>query len=343
MNDLDTELRSVARALVDGGPQPPPFPNESLRSTKPLVRRIAVAAAAAALIGVVAGAIIVGRDNPTNIVASEGDEPSPTSTVPSYRCGVEPALRVTVPAATSGPTDGPALRTAPLVDGQRAIHWSTADGTVELRWPARTQPIYDDGNAVISTLTAGESVSPGRAEIDVSPPPNATDPATRFDPDVIVEARDADPTPSAPCDLLELTVITRDGRWQSGLRATASNGEFGQPAERVDLQPRILERRSIDIAPDAAIRCQGSDQNGTPPNRTGGADRSITGLQPADVLLGYLAATPGAPTSGYIEMTEPDGSITYGVDPSGIGWTTLVFLGRDGDSWYLEGWTASGC
>jgi hypothetical protein len=238
---------------------------------------------------------------------------------------------------------GTAPSTPPLGGGQRAIHWTTPEGTVELRWPGRAQPIYADGSAIISTLSAGESLSAGRAEIDVAPAPDATDPATGFDADVVVESREPAPAPTAPCDLLELTVVTKDGRWHSGLRARASNGESGQPAERVDLQPRIIERRSVDDAPRAAIRCQGSDQYGTPPNRTGGTDRSISGPQPADVLLGYLAAHPGAPTSGYIEMAEPDGSITYGVDASRIGWTTLVFLARDGDNWYLEGWTASGC
>lgn len=342
MNDLDTELRSVARALVDGAPPPPPFPNEPLRSGRQPVQRLIVAAVAVALTGVVGTAIVVGRDNPTDIVASDGDEPAGSSAVTPYRCDAEPALRFTVPRATGGPTDGQAPRTPPLANGQRAIHWSTADGGVEVRWPGRTQPTYNDGTAVVSTLTAGESVSPGRAEIDVAPP-NVSDPAVRFEPDVIVESPDAEAAPPSPCDLLELTVVTKDGRWHSGLRAIASTGEFGQPAERVDLQPRIIERRPVDVAPHAAIRCQGSDQNGTPPNRTGGADRSISGPHPADVLLGYLAATPGAPPSGYIEMAEPDGSITYGVDPSGIGWTTLVFIGRDGDSWYLEGWTSSGC
>ena len=348
MNDLDNELRSVARALVDGAPAPPPFPSASvnaLPSTRHLARRFAVAAAGVGALVAIAGAVLViASDDATRVVASHGDDTTRPSATRSYACGPEPALRVTVPAAIGGPTDGPAPGTPPLRERQRAIHWTTADGSVELRWPGRTQPLYDDGAAVISTLAAGESVSAGRSEIDVAPAPTATDPATTFDPDVVVESREAAASaPTAPCDLLELTVVTKDGRWHGGLRALVSNGEFGMPAERVDLQPRIIERRSVAAAPHVAIRCQGSDQYGTPPNRTGGADRSKHGPQPADVLLGYLAAMPGAPPSGYVEMVEPDGSITYGADLSGIGWTTLVFLARDGDSWYLEGWTSSGC
>lgn len=346
MNDLDTALRSVANALVEGAPPPPPFPNgsgEPLTPNRPPMLRF-VLAAGAAIVVVTSAAAVIGRDNPTRVAATQGDRPIQSHAPASYLCESDPAIRVTVPGATAGPTEGAGPRTAPLVDGQRAVHWMTAEGIVDLRWPARTQPIYDDGNAVTSTLHGGESVSEGRSEIDVAPAPNATDPSRVFDPDVILEAREpATPEPTAPCDLLELTVATSEGRWHSGLRALPSNGEFGMPAERVDLQPRIVERRSVDIAPNAAIRCQGSDQYGTPPNRAGGLDRSIGGTAPADVLLGYLAATPGAPTSGYVEMAETDGSITYGVDASGIGWTTLLLAVRDGDNWYLDGWTASGC
>jgi hypothetical protein len=69
----------------------------------------------------------------------------------------------------------------------------------------------------------------------------------------------------------------------------------------------------------------------------------MRGARPADVLLKYLAATPAAPPSGYVEMTEPDGSITYGASPSGDGWTTLLRVIRDADGWHVAAWTASGC
>ena len=348
MNDLETELRAVARALVADAPPPPPFATLAGTTSASMPRRpdrrVAVVAAVLVLVlvGAAGAAILLGRDDPARVVASVRDEAGQPTAAP-HRCDGDPALRVTVPDARRGATDGPAPGNPPLAAGQRAIHWSTAEGFVELRWPGRTQSIYDDGASVISTLVASESVSAGRSEIDVHPAPNATDPATTFDPDVIVERDAASPSPTAPCDLLELTVATNDGRWHAGLRPLPFDGELRQPAERVDLQPRIIERRAVDVAPRAAISCQGSDQHGTPPNRAGGADRSISGDTPADVLLGYLAANPGAPPSGYIEMAEPDGSITYAVDPSGIGWTTLVFAARGGDVWYLEGWMASGC
>jgi hypothetical protein len=69
----------------------------------------------------------------------------------------------------------------------------------------------------------------------------------------------------------------------------------------------------------------------------------MRGPEPADVLLRFVAAMPGTIPSGYVELAEPDGSITYAVDASGIGWTTILSVVRDADGWYLEGWTSSGC
>ena len=109
------------------------------------------------------------------------------------------------------------------------------------------------------------------------------------------------------------------------------------------LLPTIVERRTVDAAPRAAIPCQGSDQNGTPPNRSGGSDPSIRGERPADVLLEYLDRNATAMPAGYVEMVDPAGTITYGVDASNDGWTTLLFVERDEHGWYLGGWTASGC
>lgn len=344
MNDLDPALRSLARALTDSAPPPPPFPSDTAKGKshgrRSILHFAAAAAAAAAIVGVTGTAMFVSRDNPEDIVTSVGDHP----TTQSYLCDANPAIRVLVPGATNGPTVGPAPGTAPVGDEQRAIHWTGTEGTVELRWPARQPPLYNDGTAVTSTLAASELISAERTEIDAHPVQDRDDPGTMFDPDVIIERpQPGTPRPVAPCDLLELTVITDDGHWRSGLRAVGSDGDLEAAYELVNLQPRIIERRPVGVAPDTAIRCQGSDRFGTPPNRTGGPDRSLSGPQPADVLMRYLATTPTAQQSGYVEMTEPDGSLTYGVDPSGDGWTTLVFVARDGDNWYLDGWTASGC
>lgn len=86
-------------------------------------------------------------------------------------------------------------------------------------------------------------------------------------------------------------------------------------------------------------------RQGAPPNRHGGPGQSIRGAAPADVLLRFLEANDEFPTSGYVEFTEPDGSMSYAVDGSGrgVGWTTLVNVAPDGGGWVLAGWTSSGC
>src|SRR5687768_643789 len=178
MNDLDTAIRSVVRALVDAAPPPPAFPGNPSHtplSARRSARHLALAAAATVVgVAVAGGLIATGQDRPTQVSTSQGDGPTRPHAATSYLCDAHPALDVTVPDATGGPTEGPAAHNPPLADGQRGIHWTTADGTVDLRWPAQTPPIYGDGRAGTSAvLSAGESVSPGRSEIDVAPASNA--------------------------------------------------------------------------------------------------------------------------------------------------------------------------
>lgn len=344
MPDLDTRLRTLVRDLVADAPPPPPFPMgvgvSELRSAR---RRLVGAVAVAAAVGVVVLGVVAlwplwpEKRITSGVVASGGDV-----AVQAHTCGTQFPLELEVRGTTSSMLSGPAPGRPPAGDGQLVRHWLRPDGSVELRWPATPAPLYGEGVPPVATAVVGEVVAPGRSEIDVrrrgSEVPASPD---AFEPDVVV-ARSARGLPvSAPCDVLELTVATADGEWRSGLRPTA--GDASSPYERVDLQPRILERRAVDAAPATAVRCQGADRSGTPPNRSGGPDRTMRGAEPADVLLRFVAAMPGSIPSGYVELAEPDGSITYAVDASGIGWTTILSVARDADGWYLEGWNSSGC
>lgn len=338
MNDLDNSLKTLARSVVADAPRPPDF--TSLEIAAPSHHRrqryFVGGAAAASLLGLVgAVAVLQGAGRETRIEASSGQEETATS----FSCPAEPPLRITVVGTGESPRQGPAPGAPEPSEGQRVVHWARGDGSIELRWPAEPQSTYASGNSRVSTLHSGGAVYPERLEIDVDPTEVDRDPA-RIESDIVIEPQSPEPAPGS-CDLMEVTAVTAGGRWVAGFRA--SSRESGQFYEQVDLQPRIIERRAVEVSPTAAIRCQGSDQFGTPANRSGGADLSLRGPAPADVLLAYLAVNPGAVPSGWVEMTEPDGSITYGVDPSGDGWTTLLWLAADDDGWYLDRWTASGC
>ncbi|HEX9968555.1 MAG TPA: hypothetical protein VGB03_00325, partial [Acidimicrobiales bacterium] len=322
-------------------PPPPPFPaSGGISQLRAPRRRPVGAVAVAAALGVVVLAAVAlwPEDRGTSsVVASGGD-----GAVQAYTCGTDLPLEIEVRGSTSALLPGPAPGRPPAEDGQLVRHWLRPDGSVEFRWPATPAPLYGDGAPSAPTAVVGGVAFPGRSEIDVRRPGSAvpTSPDA-FEPDVVI-ARSARGIPvAAPCDVLELAVATAEGEWRSGLRPNPAG--ISSPYETVDLHPRILERRTVDAAPTTAVRCQGSDRSGTPPNRSGGPDRAMRGPEPADVLLRFVAAMPGTIPSGYVELAEPDGSITYAVDASGIGWTTILSVVRDADGWYLEGWTSSGC
>ena len=340
MNDLDNSLKTLARSVVAAAPPAPDFPDLHI-AARPNPRRqrhVVVAGVAASVLGLIGAVAVFGGTNSeprTQIHASAGQDESSGS----FACPAQPPLRVTPVGAEQSARPGPAPGGRPPAAGQRVVHWVRGDGSIELRWPAEAQEIYATHADRVSTLQTGGVMYPRRLEVDVDPTDVEQAP-TSATPDVIIEPSGSDPM-AAPCDFMEVTAVTGAGRWVAGFRAEASGGDHFY--EQVDLQPKIGERRAVSVAPKSAIRCQGSDQHGTPANRSGGADPSMRGAQPSEVLLRYLALTPGAVQSGYVEMTEPNGSITYGVDPSGDGWTTLLHLASDGDGWYLDGWTSSGC
>ena len=342
-DDIRAALQYRARRAPTREPRATPTTVAGGRRTgAPVV--VGLAVASIAFVGTVVAANV---DRDPRVIASapplgegrgRGDKTGP------YTCAAQPPLDIGVPGASDGALIGTAPGARVAEPGQRVVHWTTTVGSVEVRWPATPPPLYGDTSR-LSTLHASEMATPTQTAIDVDPPrQDLNRPPTQAD--VVIRTAASTRIADPPCDLLELTVVTGDGRWVTGLKATPpSTAPPGSqlPYEVVDLQPRIIERRAVSSAPRTAVRCQGSDQFGTPPNRSGGPDLSLRSLQPSDVLVGYLSTRPGAPARGYVEMTEPDGSITYGVDPSGIGWTTLVFVARDHEGWYLKGWTASGC
>lgn len=338
MPDLDTDLRTIVHALVAEAPTPPSFPIAASASAPRRLRWVAFAVATAAAATVAAVAVV--DSNETTTVDSTGTASAP---VPSTTtCGTDLPLSITATAATGGAVAGPAPGRPAAIPGQFVQHWPTADGAVEVRWPAAAQPLYGDPSDA-STLGASEAFSPARVEIDVHPYGGGGGGGVEaFRPDVVVERLGhVAPTLTAPCDVVQLLVLTEGGLWVGGMEPV--HEAAGVPVSRVDLQPRIIERRTVDDAPDTAVTCRGSDRFGTPPNRSGGPDPALRGARPADVLLAYLAANPSAPPSGYVELTDDNGLITYAVAPSADGWTTLVFVARDGEGWRLEGWAASGC
>jgi hypothetical protein len=178
----------------------------------------------------------------------------------------------------------------------------------------------------------------GRTQLDVHANIPVGSPGSLFSADVIFD--EVGPVGPAPCDLIQLTVWSPDGVLRAGLRP--SSGSTGG-VDLVSVSPRIRERRP-GAGPLTAMSCQVPPGSGMtpPPNRTSGPDATIRGAQPADVLLAWLAANPGAMSSGWVEFAQPDGTVTYAVD-AGLGWASIVFVVPAGGGWQLGGSNSSGC
>jgi hypothetical protein len=56
-------------------------------------------------------------------------------------CGTELPVKVAVPDATSGPTDGPAVGMPEAASGQIVKHWTRSVGVIEVRWPPDPRPL----------------------------------------------------------------------------------------------------------------------------------------------------------------------------------------------------------
>ncbi|MDQ3757184.1 MAG: hypothetical protein M3394_04985 [Actinomycetota bacterium] len=337
MTDLDNELRTVARMLVADAPPPPPLSAIESVTMAPAWRRPSVVLAAAAAGAVaVAAVVLLPADSPRpSAVAAAGDKAKESTAA----CAGPLPFALEVPDATGGPVEGPAPGAAEPAAGQLVRHWPRAEGAVEVRWPATPQPLYGDG--AVTPPSVGQAMRPGSTAIDVAPPSAIADlPPSSTTADVVVTPGDAAP-PAAGCEVVQLSVTTAAGTWVSGLRKPTNGSQ--SVYEPVDLQPRIVEKRDVSSAPRDAVTCRGADRNGTPPNRVGGARPEWRGAEPADALLAFLAANPTSPPSGYVEMRASDGSVTYGADPSGTGWTTLVNVRSGPEGWYVAATSMSGC
>src|SRR5688572_15320616 len=137
MTELDPELRAVAHALVADAPAPPPFGAGAAASrTRPVVPTVAAVAALAA--AVLTAVVVAGGGGTTQVGTSPGapgatGPTAPPTAVPSFTCGTEPPVTVTVLGATDGPVAGPAPGNPAAAPGQFVTHWLRADGAVELR------------------------------------------------------------------------------------------------------------------------------------------------------------------------------------------------------------------
>ena len=282
-------------------------------------RRWPFAAVAAVVVAVAATAAVVStRDDTAEIVSAAPPSTAPSTTAPdAFACGDSPPPGVSVPGAapaTVAPAEEP---------GQALFRYERGDGgSVEVRWPATPPRVYDLASAPAASLST--SHHPDRLEIAAGA--GATD--------VVVAAGLAD-----GCSLVELTIL------EAGTETTI--GVDLETLETLDLQSVVIAREEGVTPPADTVPCQAPPGVEVPPN-VGGDERGDPHPTPVEALQAFLAEPEGdrLAQSGYTELVERDGTMTYAVPLAGGQpgqYVTLVSVVPAEGGWAVDGWRASGC
>ena len=145
-DDLDQELRRVARALVDAAPSPPLFPSDpELAVGRPRYRQrfgaaIAAVVALAAVAAIAVGISTTGSTQDASTLQAGQSAPTPasgpTETTVSTTCGDRPPRPIAIPEGFAGPVAGPINGAPhPPEQGQLVMYWTSGGEGIEMRWP----------------------------------------------------------------------------------------------------------------------------------------------------------------------------------------------------------------
>lgn len=325
--DLEQRLR-------DATPDPthvPPFEQvlADARSRR-RVRRVgavlaasaATAAAAVALFAVVSGrpaqdvSVIDPLAPPATAVPATSEPPSPSPV--EAACGDELPGTVPVPDGYGGPTIGASPdRVDPVETGQLVVHWTSATGTIEVRWPA------DADAAVWGTHNTGDIGNVVQQD-------DGTWTQTM--------ALPAAGVTETGCTHMQVTVFNET---RAGLDATAEP-LFSGPYLPLDT-PLVAESRAANSLP-SALACNAPASVSTPPNQGGETD-STPAHTPEEALSAFLDEHRTLLPAEYTALHLPDGSIAY-VQPApqrDDAYITVIHVTQSEAGWHVDSWDASGC
>lgn len=295
MNEqIETDLRAVLGDIVARAPQSIPQPDVVAVSTIGRPRHPVFAMAVCLVLAAAAAGVIAWNarsSQPTQLPPSDSVETPPPQLSPllgSPSCGLDLPVTIDVPNATAGPINGAAPQAfRPAADGQYVQYWTVSDGTVEIRWPADPQPLYDTAPAPSDPdafARQGSAVAQDGSVVEIKSPdidPTSEDINTY----TIVMSTKPDVTVVKPCDKVELRTIRVDG---SQTASAYDANDLSQPT--IDLNPVVRSRTEVAAAPV-------TDLEPTCPTATSAADA------PADTTPANVppATTPEVPTA-----TTPD-------------------------------------
>jgi hypothetical protein len=331
---LDARLRDLASALVDEAPGAPPLPEGRQPSRDVRRKRLLVAATVAAAVAlIVVGAVILfasGDDRSGVAVRAPSPTqatPLPPVVTPSGICGAALPVRVVAPPDFVGPMPGPGPdSTVDASPEQFVEHWTSLQGSVEVRWPP-------DADGILAAPSA-EAQRGGASVASIGPPDadghyvrhiyfNAPPHQVRWCQVVQVDVRDSDP---ARADTIVEYIL----------------------GNAYDIDRRLVANSATADAAPAAITCPVPAGTPASPNR-GGTVTTPTYPTPTDALNAFVTADPTLPQFGYTELTLPDGSTAYGAPkPTSDGFAhgvfvTVIHVSRNEGGWAVDWWDGSGC
>ena len=285
------------------------------------------------------------------------ESPHKVTTIPTASaCGSELPFATVLPADFTGPTAGPSPDSPhPAEEGQGLWHWTGRGGSVEMRWPANieyTESVEWGVNSMGSDTDEVMFVALEGSELDGVPQleANATLPTDLMD---------------GPCDAVQLSVFA-SGEDGSGAELLGASFGITGPEDVKSLilypnlpRPRdlnlIVDSLSVETVPDV-LECSGGPEAAgfeVPPIETETITDRVVFSTPVGALEGLLggAAAETWPKTGYFELHEPDGSITYGnpiddmsADPRPEnGLVVSVSVVQQEDGWAVDSWSTSGC
>ncbi len=212
------------------------------------------------------------------------------------------------------------------IRGEPALRFNTADATV-YQWM--------ETSSVVARLMVQGGIDPELAVdalVEVDEP--AWDATVQ---DLVIDRGVGSTTTVSPTT----TTPVGSSQEQSTTTIVTPSG-LDDPASVVDPSLLIAGIIEVDQIPDI-VSCQDSDGVVLSPDRGATVADGAAYANPAEALDAFLQDQElFLAMSGYVELVEPDGTITYGRD-FGSGYVTLISVIEADGQWTVNAWEASGC
>lgn len=308
-------------------PAPPPGPRHPRRLVTALATLVVLVA------GVAATVILREPASESSATTNVATAPSTAAPVPSQTdpatagpaptCGSQLPRPLDLPDGYLGPE-----RMASSVDGQLALAWTSATGSIVARWPPDPEfrqllgypaPTSDGQPSVSSSGTSGMKQIDNGAYIRT----------------MVFSLRNV----PAECRTIQVDVVGTDpARVDAGVARLSNRGLF------VSTVPLVAgsEERS---APPTVVDCNAPVGAAVPPKRGGPVRGGPVFASPAEALSAFLDADSSLIRNLYLEVRLPDSSVAYAKEqPERPGmFVTVIHVVRAGDGWSVDRWEASGC